>query len=145
VSRVRRRKRNALWGGALTGALVLTFASPTHATTPAPPPGAPAVESAPSSLTGLSPELPADVIAASAAPSSTWTPESAVYGTASVNDIAIAGAGGTTIRVNEIYPTLASGAPAPGKFPVLMTMTPYGKGQGGSSAPGSASAPSKAS
>ena len=55
---------------------------------------------------------------------------------ASINDIAIPGAGGTSIRVNEIYPTLASGAPAPGKFPVLMTMTPYGKGQGGSSAPG---------
>lgn len=81
------------------------------------------------------------MIAASAAPGSTWTPESAVYGTASINDIAIAGAGGTPIRVNEIYPTLASGEPAPGKFPVLLTMTPYGKGQGGSSAPGSASAP----
>jgi putative CocE/NonD family hydrolase len=48
---------------------------------------------------------------------------------------------GTSIRVDEIYPTLASGAAAPGKFPVLLTMTPYGKGQGGSSAPGSASAP----
>ncbi len=127
--------------GVLAGVLVSGFASTAHATTPAPPPGAPAVESAPSSLTGLSPELPPDVIAASAAPGSTWTPESAVYGTGSVNDIAVPGAGGTTIRVNEIYPTLASGAPAPGKFPVLLTMTPYGKGQGGSSAPGSASAP----
>ena len=79
------------------------------------------------------------MIAASAAPGSTWTPENAVYGTASINDIAIAGRRrGTTIRVNEIYPTTASGAPAPGKFPVLMTMTPYGKGQGGSSSPGSA-------
>ena len=109
---------------------------------PTPPAGSPAVESAPSSLTGVSPELPAGVIAASAAPGSTWKPENAVYGTASTNDIAVAGAGGTTIRVNEIYPTTASGAPAPGKFPVLMTMTPYGKGQGGSSAPGSASSPS---
>jgi hypothetical protein len=137
VSRVWRRQRNAAWGGVLA----VGFASPAHALTPAPPPGAPAVESAPSSLTGLSPELSAGVIAASAAPGSTWTPENAVYGTASINDIPVAGAAGTTIRVNEIYPTLASGAPAPGKFPVLMTMTPYGKGQGGSSAPGSASAP----
>ncbi|HEV3211973.1 MAG TPA: CocE/NonD family hydrolase [Acidimicrobiales bacterium] len=64
-----------------------------------------------------------------------------MYGTASKNDIVIPGADGTSIRVNEIYPTLASGAAAPGKFPVLMTMTPYGKGQGGSSSPGSASAP----
>ena len=135
------RKRNAVWGSALVGALIISFPGAVHATTPSPPPGAPAVESAPSTLTGLSPELPGGVIAASAAPGSTWKPESAVYGTASINDIAIPGAGGTTIRVNEIYPTVASGAAAPGKFPVLMTMTPYGKGQGGSSAPGSASAP----
>ena len=141
MSRGWQRKRYAVWGGVLAGALVAGLATPAHATTPAPPPGAPAVESAPSSMTGLSPELPAGVIAASAARGSTWAPESAVYGTASINDIAIPGAGGTTIRVNEIYPTLASGAPAPGKFPVLMTMTPYGKGQGGSSAPGSASNP----
>jgi uncharacterized protein len=43
--------------------------------------------------------------------------------------------------VNEIYPTTASGAPAKGPFPVLLTMTPYGKGQGGSSSPGSAASP----
>ena len=99
----------------------VTAPRPAFAAVPPPPPGSPAVESAPSSLTGASPELPPSVIAASAAPGSTWTPENAVYGTASVNDIAIAGAGGTTIRVNEIYPTTASGVPAPGKFPVLMT------------------------
>lgn len=109
--------------------------------TPSPQPGAPAVESAPSSLTGLSPQVPTSVLAASAAPGSTWKPEAPVYGTASKNDIAVPGAGGTTIRVNEIYPTLASGAPAPGTFPVLLTMTPYGKQQGGSSAPGSAGQP----
>jgi uncharacterized protein len=111
------------------------------AVTPAPPPGAPAVESAPTSLVGLSPSLPSGVIAASAAPSR-WHPEKAIYGTASINDIAVEGAGGTTIRVNEIYPTTASGAAAKGPFPVLLTMTPYGKGQGGSSSPGSASSPS---
>lgn len=59
-----------------------------------------------------------------------------------MNDIALPGADGTTIRVNEIYPTLASGQPAPGPFPVLLTMTPYGKGQGGSSTPGSAASAS---
>jgi len=107
-----------------------------------PPPGAPAVESAPASLVGLDPVLPAGVIAASAARGSHWKPEPAIYGTASINDIVVPGAGGTTIRVNEIYPTTASGQPAPGPFPVLLTMTPYGKGQGGSSAPGSAASPS---
>ena len=115
------------------------------AVVPSPAPGAPAVESAPSSLVGLNPQLPPDVISASAAPGSRWTPENAVYGTASTNDIAVKGAGGTTIRVNEIYPTTASGAPAKGPFPVLLTMTPYGKGQGGSSAPGSAATPSSGS
>jgi putative CocE/NonD family hydrolase len=141
VGRLLRRRPSAVWGGVIAGILVSGFASTAHATTPAPPPGAPAVESAPSSLTGLDPELPSGVVTASSAPGSTWTPESAVYGTASIDDIAVPGAGGTTIRVNEIYPTLASGAAAPGKFPVLLTMTPYGKGQGGSSTPGSASAP----
>jgi hypothetical protein len=86
--------------------------------------------------------LPSGVLAASAAPGSGWQPEPATYGTASKDDIAVTGADGTTIRVNEIYPTTASGAPAKGPFPVVMTMTPYGKGQGGSSAPGSASSPS---
>ena len=68
-----------------------------------------------------------------------------MYGTASTNDIAIKGAGGTTIRVDEIYPTTASGAAAKGPFPVLLTMTPYRKGQGGSSSPGSAASPGGAS
>jgi putative CocE/NonD family hydrolase len=112
---------------------------------PPPPPGAPAVESAPPRLVGATPDIPAGVIAASAAPGSHWKPERAIYGTASINDIAIPGAGGTTIRVNEIYPTTASGQPAAGPFPVIMTMTPYGKGQGGSSAPGSAQKPTSGS
>ena len=72
---------------------------------------------------------------ASTSPHSTWRPEKAIYGTASKNNIAIKGAGGTTIRVNEIYPTTARQA-AKGKFPVVMTMTPYGKGSGGSSETG---------
>ncbi len=126
---------------ATLSALALGPVGSALATVPPPPPGAPAVESAPSSLTGLTPQLPASVLAASAAPHSTWKPEPAIYGTASRNDIPVLGAGGTIIRVNEIYPTLADGQPAPGPFPVLMTMTPYGKGQGGSSAPGSATAP----
>ncbi len=116
-------------------------AVPASAVTPSPPQGAPAVESAPSSLVGLDPELPAGVISASSAPARKWTPEKARYGTASINDIAVKGASGTTIRVNEIYPTTASGQHAPGRFPVLLTMTPYGKGQGGSSSPGSAASP----
>ena len=119
--------------------------APARAVVPSPPAGAPAVESAPSSLVGVSPELPPGVIAASAAAGSHWTAEKPVYGSASTNDIAVNGAAGTTIRVNEIYPTTASGQPANGPFPVLLTMTPYGKGQGGSSTPGSAATASSGS
>ena len=144
IARLRMNLRSAIaLGIGVAGAGVV--AAPALAVTPSPPAGAPAVESAPSSLVGLDPELPAGVVSASAAPGSHWTPEKAVYGTASTNDIAIKGAGGTTIRVNEIYPTTASGAPAKGPFPVLLTMTPYGKGQGGSSSPGSAASPGGAS
>jgi putative CocE/NonD family hydrolase len=133
--------RRALTLGAIVCAWAGVTSASALAVVPSPPPGAPAVESAPSSLVGLSPQLPPDVISASAAPGSHWTPEKAVYGSASTNDIAVKGAGGTTIRVNEIYPTTASGQPAKGPFPVLLTMTPYGKGQGGSSTPGSAASP----
>ena len=89
--------------------------------------GAPAVLSAPSSLTGLKPQIPDDVVKASSAPGSTWTPEKAVYGTATKSDIHLTGATGTPIEVNETYPTDADGTPAKGPFPVILTMTPYGK------------------
>jgi hypothetical protein len=123
-----------VWGAGLG-------AGPAAAYLPSPPAGAPAVESAPISLVGLSPALPSNVIAASSSPRSRWQPEKAIYGTASINDIPLTGADGTTIRVNEIYPTTASGQPAPGRFPVLLTMTPYGKGHGGASKPGTAATP----
>ncbi|HUA02407.1 MAG TPA: CocE/NonD family hydrolase [Solirubrobacteraceae bacterium] len=140
IARLRVNSRSAIALG-VGLACVGIGAAPAWSVTPAPPPGAPAVESAPSSLVGLDPELPPGVVAASAAAGSHWTPEKAIYGTASTNDIQIKGAGGTTIRVDEVYPTTASGAPAKGPFPVLLTMTPYGKGQGGSTSPGSAASP----
>jgi hypothetical protein len=60
-----------------------------YAATPAPDPGAPAVESAPASLVGLDPTLPAGVVSSSEARGSRWQPEKAVYGTGSENDIAL--------------------------------------------------------
>jgi uncharacterized protein len=91
----------------------------------------------------LNPELPKDVIAASFAPGSRWQPEKAVYGTTSRDDLPVTMADGTVLRVNVIYPTdPQSGKIATGPFPVLLTQTPYGKGSGGSSAPGSAQQPS---
>lgn len=117
------RGRESAWSRRLSAgvaslcALGAVFVAPAFAVTPAPPAGAPAVESAPSSLVGLNPQLPAGVIAASSARTSHWKPEKAIYGTASTNDIAIKGANGTTIRVNEIYPTTAAGKPARGASP----------------------------
>ena len=94
--------RTAVIGGAAAAITAAFVGGPALATTPTPPPGSLAVTSAPSSLVGLTPQLPADVIAASSAPGSRWKPEPAKYGTASTDDIAVPGAGGTTIRVNEI-------------------------------------------
>src|ERR1700761_3562648 len=87
------RVRRALTIGVGVGVACagLSVAGPALAVTPPPPAGAPAVESAPSSLVGLDPELPAGVLAASAASGSHWTPEKAIYGTASTNDIALRG------------------------------------------------------
>jgi hypothetical protein len=90
----------------------------------------------------INPELPASVIAASAAPGSTWKPEPAYFGTASHNDVPVTMRDGTVLRANVIYPTdPKTGAEAAGPFPVLLTQTPYGKGQGSHSAPGSAAGP----
>lgn len=89
----------------------------------------------------LAPELPAGVVSASAAPRSTWKPEPARYGTASLNDVPVTMADGTVLRVNVIYPTNGTGKAAAGPFPVLLTQDPYGKGSGGSSSPGSAAQP----
>ncbi|HVV77514.1 MAG TPA: CocE/NonD family hydrolase [Mycobacteriales bacterium] len=134
---IRRRLAGAC-SGLLAGALVVAVGGPVGAVEQRG--GGPKVLDAPASLVGLSPELPRGVIAASTTSGSHWKPERAVYGTASRNNIAVRGAGGTTIRVNEIYPT-SEGKPAKGPFPVIMTMTPYGKGSGGSSGPGTAQNP----
>jgi putative CocE/NonD family hydrolase len=100
---------------------------------------------APGSASGasaLTPELPSDVVRASFAPGSTWQPEHAVYGTTSTDDVPVTMPDGTVLKVNVVYPTdPATGQPATGPFPVILTQTPYGKGQGGSSAPGSAEQP----
>src|SRR5579875_810640 len=95
--------------------------------------------------TALSPTLPASVLRASAAPGSTGHPERARYGTTSRDDIAVTMHDGTVLRVNVISPATKAGTPARGPFPVLLTQTPYGKGQGSNSAPGSAAKPGGAS
>jgi uncharacterized protein len=124
-------------GVAVAGTGALTATGPAAAS-----PHAQAAPTASSPVTSAtSPELPASVVKASAAKGSKWKPEKAKYGTASRNDVGVTMKDGKVIRVNVIYPTGTNGKEAKGKFPVLLTQTPYGKGQGGSSAAGSASAP----
>ncbi len=141
VRSVARRLRSLVGLGA-AGASAIVVAS-ASALTPSPPPGAPAVESAPSSLVGLNPAAAGWRHRRQRRTGSRWKPEKAIYGTASINDIASQGR-----RRNDDpgqRDLSDDGRPArrpKGPFPVLLTMTPYGKGQGGSSSPGSASSPS---
>jgi putative CocE/NonD family hydrolase len=129
--RVPARDRRLLAAVALPAAVVVLAALP----------GGP-VAAAPAGAGAVAPELPSDVVRASFGPGSTWQPEHAVYGTTSTDDVAVTMTDGTVLRVNVVYPTdPATGQPAAGPFPVVLTQTPYGKGQGGSSAPGSAEQP----
>ncbi|MEO9224707.1 MAG: CocE/NonD family hydrolase [Acidimicrobiales bacterium] len=71
-------------------------------------------------------QLPPQVMAASAAPGRSWTPEPASYGVGSELNVPVTMADGTVLRADVFYPT-SGGNAAPGPFPVLMTQTPYGK------------------
>ena len=70
---------------------------------------------------------------ASAAPGSTWAPGPEADGDKLVTGVGVRMADGVVLRANIAYPTdLATGAIASGPFPVLLTMTPYGKDTTGS-------------
>lgn len=76
---------------------------------------------------------PQSVVDASAAAGTGWTPEAATYGETTATDVPVTMRDGTVLSVDVTYPT-TGGAKAAGPFPVIMTMTPYGKEAGG--APG---------
>jgi putative CocE/NonD family hydrolase len=70
--------------------------------------------------------MPAAQSAAAAAPP--WQPEPASYGVGSTSNVGVTMADGTVLRVDVYYPTdRATGRASPGRFPVLLTQTPYGK------------------
>jgi putative CocE/NonD family hydrolase len=60
-----------------------------------------------------------------------WSPEPAKYGIVEQRSVPVTMSDGTVLRVNVYYPALG-GKPAKGRFPVLLTQTPYGKDAGGS-------------
>src|SRR5277367_4061376 len=57
-----------------------------------------------------------------------WTPRVAQYGTGIHHNVAVPMSDGVELRVDIHYPTVpGTERPAAGPFPVLMSMTPYGK------------------
>ena len=77
--------------------------------------------------------IPKDVIRASAAPGSDYQPGPAKYGVGKTVDEPVTMKDGTVLRADVYYPTDSSGQQAAGKFPVVLTLTPYGKGVLGAS------------
>ena len=66
------------------------------------------------------------VQASSPFPGGIWTPGEAIYGSKLDTNIPVTMSDGAVLRVDVSYPTdLATGARAPGPFPVLLTQTPY--------------------
>ncbi len=57
-----------------------------------------------------------------------WKPERGRYGIGELQNVSIKTSGGTVLSANVYYPTdPKSGKEAAGKFPVIVTQTPYGK------------------
>jgi putative CocE/NonD family hydrolase len=111
-----RARRSAL-------AVVPILAAVTLAATPA--------AAGPAAATGAT--IPASVVKASAAAGKHWKPGPARYSVGKHLDRPITMKDGTVLRADVYYPTTSSGKEASGKFPVLLTMTPYGKGVAGAS------------
>lgn len=84
------------------------------------------------SQTGVGTPIPASVLRASAAPGHHWRPDRARYGVGKVSDESVTMRDGKVLRADVYYPTL-NGKRAKGPFPVVLTLTPYGKGVLGSS------------
>ncbi|MEV6279786.1 CocE/NonD family hydrolase [Nocardia sp. NPDC051832] len=60
-----------------------------------------------------------------------WNPEPEIYGVGETKNVEIPMADGVVLRADVRYPTEASGAPAPGPFPIVLTQTAYGKDSAG--------------
>ena len=57
-----------------------------------------------------------------------WTPRPAQFGAGVHHNVAVPMSDGVVLRADIHYPTMPeTGRPAAGPFPVLLSMTPYGK------------------
>lgn len=63
----------------------------------------------------------------SAAAAPAWKPRAASYGVALTRDVGITMSDGVRLNADVLRPARADGTPAPGRFPVLLTQTPYNK------------------
>jgi putative CocE/NonD family hydrolase len=73
-----------------------------------------------------------EAIAASAAPGHHWTPAAATYKVVKRLDVPVRMSDGTVLRADIASPADAvTGKPAAGRFPVLLTQSPYGKDTAG--------------
>ena len=62
--------------------------------------------------------------------SGTWKPRPATYGIVIEKDVPVSMSDGNVLRVDVRRPAKADGSPAPGRFPVILTQTPYNKNSG---------------
>jgi putative CocE/NonD family hydrolase len=77
---------------------------------------------------GIAPSVEA---APAVAATQAWSPPAAKYGVATQRDVALRMSDGVVLKANVYRPTtIATGAAAPGRFPVVVTFTPYGKDAG---------------
>ena len=56
-----------------------------------------------------------------------WQPEAVNYGVSAATQHMVTMSDGVQLAVDVYRPTTSSGAPAPGRFPVILSETPYGK------------------
>jgi putative CocE/NonD family hydrolase len=67
-------------------------------------------------------------LAARGAPApAAWAPRPATYGAAITQDVRVTMSDGVRLAVDVIRPAAENGAPANGRFPVVLTQTPYNK------------------
>ncbi len=70
---------------------------------------------------------PAAAASSTTAPASGWKARPARYGVATTTDVPLRMSDGTVLRVDVRRPARADGTPARGRFPVIVTQTPYNK------------------
>ena len=75
----------------------------------------------------VGPTVPADVVEASSAPGGHWKPSPELFGVYQQADLPVRMDDGTILRADVYFPTGPDGSRAAGKFPVVMTQTPYGR------------------